>query len=57
MRKSLLNNELAALEKSPIETAAILKQKPDTITDVTRLAAWTSISRVLLNLDETITRE
>ena len=54
---SLLNNELATLEKTPAEAAAILKHELGAVTDATRLAAWTTISRVLLNLDETITRE
>lgn len=53
----LLNKELAALEKSPEEAAIIVKRKPDAKTDVVLLAAWTTVSRVLLNLDETITRE
>lgn len=53
----LLNQELAGLEKSPKEAAAILQRKPDTHSDVIQLAAWTTVARVLLNLDETITRE
>jgi cytochrome c553 len=53
----LLNKELAALEKSPEEAATIVKRTPDSKTDVVQLAAWTTVSRVLLNLDETITRE
>jgi len=53
----LLNKELAALEKSPDEAAAIVKGKAESKTDVVQLAAWTTVSRVLLNLDETITRE
>jgi hypothetical protein len=53
----LLNKELAALEKSPEEAAAIVKGNPDSKTNVVQLAAWTTVSRVLLNLDETITRE
>jgi hypothetical protein len=52
----LLDKELAALEKSP-EDAAILNRKDDSTSDAKQLAAWTTVSRVLLNLDETITRE
>jgi len=36
---------------------AILGRKGDSKADVKRLAAWTTVARVLLNLDETITRE
>jgi len=53
----LLNKELAALTKSPDEATAIAKSKSDSKTDVVQLAAWATVSRVLLNLDETITRE
>jgi len=53
----LLNKELDAFQKSPDEAAAVVSRKPDSKPDVVQLAAWTSISRVLLNLDETITRE
>jgi hypothetical protein len=53
----LLDQELEALEKSPEEAAAVLDRKPDLHADVKQLAAWTAVSRVLLNLDETITRE
>src|SRR5438094_529704 len=54
---ALLSRERAALEKSPQEAAALLSRKPGTGTDAKQLAAWTIVSRVLLNLDETITRE
>jgi hypothetical protein len=54
---TLLNKESVALEKSPEEAAAMVRPKPDSKTDVVQLAAWTTVSRVLLNLDETITRE
>ncbi len=53
----LLNQELRALEKSPDEAAAIVNRRVDDKTDLAQLAAWTTVSRVLLNLDETITRE
>jgi hypothetical protein len=54
---ALLNKESVALEKSPEEAAAMVRPKPDSKADVVQLAAWTTVSRVLLNLDETITRE
>ncbi len=53
----LLGSELRAFEKSPQEAAAIVSAKKDSQSDLKELAAWTVISRVLLNLDETITRE
>jgi mono/diheme cytochrome c family protein len=52
----LLNAELAALKKSP-EEVKVLVTKVKSTTDPAQLAAWTTVSRVLLNLDETITRE
>jgi hypothetical protein len=53
----LLNQELALLEESPDEAAAIVQGNGDSQANVVELAAWTTVSRVLLNLDETITRE
>ena len=53
----LLNKEVAAFEKSPDEAAALLPKQKDPSLDHKQLAAWTTVSRVLLNLDETITRE
>ena len=53
----LLHKELGALKQAPKEAAALAGQKADSKTDPTQLAALTTISRVLLNLDETITRE
>ena len=53
----LLNRELAAFEKSPDEAAALLPKQKEPGLDNKQLAAWTTVSRVLLNLDETITRE
>ena len=53
----LLHREIASLDKAPAEAAAIRKQHPHPGADVKQLAAWTTVSRVLLNLDETITRE
>ena len=53
----LLNEELAALETDPPQATALLFRKLDTQTNAKSLAAWTIVCRVLLNLDETITRE
>ena len=53
----LLHKELAALGASPDEAAAIVNRNAIPEADVVELAAWTTVSRVLLNLDETITRE
>jgi mono/diheme cytochrome c family protein len=53
----LLNNELAVFEKSPAEALAMLPEKRDATLDDRQFAAWSTVSRVLLNLDETITRE
>jgi mono/diheme cytochrome c family protein len=53
----LLHKEFGALKQAPLEAAALGGQKADSKTDPTQLAALTTISRVLLNLDETITRE
>ncbi|HKS35964.1 MAG TPA: DUF1553 domain-containing protein, partial [Verrucomicrobiae bacterium] len=53
----LLDKDLAVLEKSPAEAVAVLGGKRDSKADVKRLAGWTTVCRVLLNLDETITRE
>jgi mono/diheme cytochrome c family protein len=49
----LLNHDLAALDVSPPEGGG----NSNLQTDRKQLAAWTTVSRVLLNLDETITRE
>jgi hypothetical protein len=53
----LLNQERAAFAKSPDEALAMLPREKEPSLDTTQLAAWTTVSRVLLNLDETITRE
>ncbi len=53
----LLSKESAAFAKSPQEAAALLPEKRPASLDPKELAAWTTVSRVLLNLDETITRE
>jgi hypothetical protein len=43
--------------KRPRDAWAILGEIPPDGNDVTHLAAWTATARVLLNLDEFITRE
>lgn len=48
--EQLLEQQLAAPEQTPSPAA-------NTPVDGKQLAAWTTVSRVLLNLDETITRE
>ena len=53
----LLNKELVAFDKAPAQAAAFFTRKPAHSADLKQLAAWTTVSRVLLNLDETITRE
>jgi hypothetical protein len=53
----LLNQELTAFGKSPEEATALLRFKSEAATDPIQLAAWSTVARVLFNLDETITRE
>ena len=53
----LLNQELTAFEKTPAEALALVSREKVAAFDPKQLAAWTTVSRVLLNLDETITRE
>jgi mono/diheme cytochrome c family protein len=55
--RELLNGEMAALKKAPDDVNRIVGSKAPENTDLTQLAAWTTVSRVILNLDETITRE
>jgi mono/diheme cytochrome c family protein len=55
--RKLLDEELAALKKNPEEAKQILGSKAPRDADPVQLAAWTTVSRVILNLDETITRE
>ena len=53
----LLNKEVAAFTKAPQEATAMAADKKYAMLDAKEFAAWTTVSRVLLNLDETITRE
>ena len=55
--RDLLNAEMAALTKAPEDVKRIVGSRPPENVDLTQLAAWTTVSRVVLNLDETITRE
>jgi hypothetical protein len=54
--KELIDQQMASYEAAP-DVAKEIAVKPPSGTDVKKLAAWTTVSRVLLNLDETITRE
>jgi hypothetical protein len=53
----LLAQELADFQKAPQDAAVIAAVKPEAAVDVKQMAAWTALARVLLNLDEFITRE
>jgi mono/diheme cytochrome c family protein len=53
----LLNQERAAFDASPTDANAIVGTQLDPKIDRRQLAAWIATARVLLNLDETITRE
>ena len=55
--KQLLSQQLAGYEAAPDAAKSIVSVNPPPGTDLKQLAAWTTISRVLFNLDETITRE
>jgi hypothetical protein len=53
--EKLLETERRNFEKSPREAEKVVAKQPSANTN--ELAAWTTVSRVLLNLDETISRE
>lgn len=53
----LLEKEKAAFTKAPAEAKALSPATLPPKTDAVRYAAWLSVARVLLNLDEFITRE
>ena len=53
----LIETERGNLTESPADAAALANRPKDWPAGVDRLAVWTTVSRVLLNLDETITRE
>ena len=54
---SILQRELAAFTKAPAEAEALLKGHETGGYPKPKLAAWTMVARVLMNTDETITRE
>jgi hypothetical protein len=53
----LLEQQRSALEKDPREAKALVQATRVPGADLIEQAAWVQLSRVLLNLDETITRE
>ena len=55
--RDLITEQSAEYQTAPDEAQAIVTAKVPTGMDVKQLAAWTTAARVLLNLDETITRE
>jgi hypothetical protein len=55
--RKLLEEEIAALKKGPEEVKQVVDSRSSENIDPAQLAAWTTVSRVILNLDETITRE
>jgi hypothetical protein len=56
--RELLEQQTASYENAPEEAAAMVPKGLQVQgAEVKELAAWTTVARVLLNLDETITRE
>jgi mono/diheme cytochrome c family protein len=53
----LLQKQRGAFQKAPAEAKAVAGEKCPKEVHVTDFAAWTVVSRGILNLDETITRE
>ena len=53
----LLKHEMTAFTKDPAQAETLLKGRETDGLPVTELAAWTIVARVLMNIDETITRE
>jgi len=53
----VLQRELTAFAKTPVEAEALLKGQETGGFPKPKLAAWTIVARVLMNTDETITRE
>jgi hypothetical protein len=53
----LLNQQRETFAKEPAQVRALLADKPPPAVDAAEFAAWTAAARVLLNLDEFITRE
>jgi mono/diheme cytochrome c family protein len=55
--QKLLDQQMDSYEAAPEEAKLLVSNRVETGTDMKQLAAWTTVSRALLNLDETITRE
>src|SRR5262249_49602745 len=55
--EGFLSQQLHEFRQTPAEARALLPAQLPADTDAPRLAAWTAVARVLLNLDEFITRE
>ena len=55
--RKLLDDEITALKRAPEDVKQIIGSKPPENVDRVQFAAWKTVSRVILNLDETITRE
>jgi len=55
--KRLLNQQREGLGKEPQQARALVPANLPKAADVVEYAAWTATARVLLNLDEFITRE
>lgn len=51
------SQQLARFQKDEKAARSLIKAKAGSASEVTQLAAWTMVSNVLLNLDETITKE
>jgi hypothetical protein len=54
---SFLDQELQEYRQAPADARALLFAQLPPEMDVPRLAAWTAVARVVLNLDEFVTRE
>ncbi len=55
--KRLLDQQRETFAKEPEQVRALVPEKPPPGVDAAEFAAWTAAARVLLNLDEFITRE
>jgi hypothetical protein len=58
--RDLAERELTVYRKDKIAAQKLLavgESKPDPILDTSELAAWTTVASMMLNMDETITRE
>ncbi|HEX5483288.1 MAG TPA: PSD1 and planctomycete cytochrome C domain-containing protein [Terriglobia bacterium] len=54
---SFYNQELTHYEKNNAAACEVIKADPHTATNAPEQAAWTMVSNILLNLDETISKE